>query len=24
MFHETRHGPASLLVPEFVDEVLGG
>lgn len=24
MFHETRHGPASQLVPEFVDEVLGG
>lgn len=23
MFHETRHGPASQLVPEFVDEVLG-
>ena len=24
MFHETRHGPASQLVPAFVDEVLGG
>jgi NAD-dependent deacetylase len=23
LFHETRHGPASLLVPRWVDEVLG-
>ena len=22
-FHESRHGPASLLVPQWVDEVLG-
>jgi NAD-dependent deacetylase len=24
LFHETRHGPASLLVPEWVAQVLGG
>jgi NAD-dependent deacetylase len=24
LFHETRHGPASVLVPQWVDEVLGG
>ncbi|MFN4020268.1 MAG: NAD-dependent deacylase [Erythrobacter sp.] len=23
-FHETRHGPASVMVPEWVEEVLGG
>ncbi len=24
LFHETRHGPASALVPQWVEEVLGG
>ena len=24
LFHESRHGPASALVPQWVDEVLGG
>lgn len=24
LFHESRHGPASVLVPQWVDEVLGG
>jgi NAD-dependent deacetylase len=24
LFHETRHGPASVVVPEWVEEVLGG